>query len=660
MSDFGYCLKSAVLSMAYLLFGTVVALGAGASPALVLEPFEPAQGESLINFHPHFQWKGPEMTLDYQPECEIQVATDVGFKAVVVTDVIGGGMNRFYSTRSLTEIREYFWRVRLKSPVSGPWSAVQTFRLVAPEKRYDISRGSDGPAILRTLRSAAAYAKSGHTVEVVFEKGEYSLGSGDRRPLFHVEKAPGFRVDGNGSTITLTEPALFADVVASRNVEIRGLTMKWSMPGHVMMEVSKVLPDSKQVEAFILPEYPVMDLEKFWPVSGNNTFLIKVHPEFPGKYLGGFRAGAPRTSLGDGTYRIGSGEPRFDADWSNSRWKVGDRIAATHYRPGFIQNHGNDKLVLKDVVLVDCPGAISGNGGRNDKVAYLNVKVLPDPRLPASRLGGHASSEGGRVAAWIEGCDFHLLGDDNYNTGYFFDYELITQTDPAAVTLRIQPWDELIFKGDRLRFSDRKTYKQVAEAFVLSVDASVKDKVTVTLDRPLGALPPQTIASNNHGTQRFVFRKNRQFGGRGHGLKFKGYGALIEDNHFENIAGIGIYLGCPEGPETIARSADMVTVRRNVVKLCGWHSIEAGHDAARSERLRFEDNIIRDSKDAGIVLVNVHGALVHGNTFESQTGFHAPDHSYPTVVTKGCDDVVITGEQIKDTRARAAKVVKPR
>jgi hypothetical protein len=625
-----------------------------------LEPFEPAQGESLINFHPHFQWKGPEMTLDYQPECEIQVATDQDFREVIISNAIGGGMNRFYSTRSLTELRDYYWRVRLKSPQVGPWSAIHKFTLVAPEKRFDIARDSDADAVLKTLRSAAAYAKSGHTAEVVFEKGDYQLGSGDRRPIFQIEKAPGFRVEGNGSTLTMTNAVLFADVAASRNVEIRQLTMKWSAPGHVMLEVTKVLPETKEIEATILPECPVKDLEKYWPVSGSNTFLIKVHPEYPGKYLGGFRAGTPRGSLGNGAYRIGADDERFKSDWSKSQWKVGDRIAATHYRPGFIQNHDNDKLVLKDIVLIDSPGAISGNGGRNDKVAYLNVDVLPDPRLPASRLGGHASSEGGRIAAWVEECDFHLLGDDNYNTGYFFDYELVAQASASEVVLRIQPWDELIFKGDRLRFSDRKTNRQVAEAFVLSVDSSVKDKVSLRLDRPLGVLPPDTIASNNHGTQRFVFRKNRQFGGRGHGLKFKGYGALIEDNVFENVVGIGIYLGCPEGPQTIARSADMVTVRRNVLKLCGWHSIEAGHDAARSERLRFEDNVIRDSNRTGISLVNVHGALVRGNTFESRTGCYASDQSYPTVVTKGCEDVMITDEQIKDARARAAKATKPR
>jgi hypothetical protein len=224
-------LKAALLSLCCLLIVAGQLMGVVPDAPPVLEPFEPAQDEALINFHPHFQWKGPEMTLDYQPECEIQVATDKDFREVVISNSVGGGMNRFYSTRSLTELRDYYWRVRLKSPQDGPWSAIQKFTLVAPEKRFDIARGSDASAVLKTLRSAAAYAKSGHTVEVVFEKGDYQLGSVDRRPIVQIEKAPGFRVEGNGSTLTMADAVLFADVAGSRNVEIRQLTMKWSAPG---------------------------------------------------------------------------------------------------------------------------------------------------------------------------------------------------------------------------------------------------------------------------------------------------------------------------------------------------------------------------------------------------------------------------------------------
>lgn len=193
----------------------------------------------------------------------------------------------------------------------------------------------------------------------------------------------------------------------------------------------------------------------------------------------------------------------------------------------------------------------------------------------------------------------------------------------------------------------------MGEAIAVTVDTSVKDEVKVTLDRPLPSLPASTIASNNQGTQRYVYRNNRQHGGRGHGLKFKGYGALIENNTFENIAGIGIYLGCPEGPQTIARSADMVTVRRNTLTLCGWHSIEAGQVAAPSERIRIEDNVIRDSKTAGIFLLNVQGAVVRGNTFESVTSHFEPTETYESIILKDSKDVRVSDEVRKDARLKA-------
>jgi parallel beta-helix repeat protein len=413
------------------------------------------------------------------------------------------------------------------------------------------------------------------------------------------------------------------------------------------------IADTREIEAAILPQYPLKDLEFYWPVGGANTFLIRVDPKFPGKYTGGIKTRTPRQRLSEGCYRIGPIEER---DFKN--WQIGDRLAATHYRGGFIQNHDNDKLVLKDITFVDAPGAISGNGGRNDKVAYLNLKVMPDPRFTDSRLAGHASSEGGRVAAWIEGCEFNMLGDDNYNSGYFADYELLRQHDEQTLTMKIQPWDELIIPGDRLRFADQTTNRGIGEAIAVSVDNSVRDEVKVVLDRKLPQIPASTIASNNQGNQRYVYRNNRQLGGRGHGLKFKGYGTLIENNVFENIAGIGIYLGCAEGAPR-ARSADMATVRRNTLTLCGWHSIEAGQVAAPSERIRIEDNVIRDSKMAGIFLLNVQGAVVRGNTFESVTTYFAPTEAYESIILRDSMDVRVSGEVLKDKRVKGFPVTNP-
>ena len=613
-----------------------------------LEPFEPANGEKLMNYHPHFQWRGPEMTLDDQPECEIQIATEPEFQHLVATDVIGGGMNRFYSMVSLTEHREYFWRVRIKASDGGPWSETFRFALVAPEKRFNIAKGSDSTTVLDTLRKAAATAKDGYTVEVAFEKGDYSIGPVKDRYDFRIRDVPGFRIEGNDSSITLIGDSFFAEVTGSRNVEIRRLTMKWDKPGHVMMEVTNVLPDTREIEATVVPQYPLKDLEFFWPLGGGNTFLIRVDPKFPGKYTGGIEARTPREAVREGFYRIGPMKERQFNDWH-----VGDRLAATHYRCGFIQNHDNDKLVLKDITFVDAPGGISGNGGRNDKVAYLNLKVMPDPRFPDCRLAGHASSEGGRIAAWIEGCEFNMLSDDNYNSGYFADYLLLRQNDEKVLTMKIRPWDEWILPGDRLRFADQATNRGLGEAIALSVDNSVKNEVKVTFDRNLPQFPASTIASNNQGNQRFVYRNNYQRGGRGHGLKFKGYGTLIENNVFENVVGIGIYLGCAEGAPR-ARSADMATVRRNTITLCGWHSIEVGQVAAPSERIRIENNIIRDSKTAGVFLLNVQGALVRGNILESVTDYFAPTNQYKSLLTTECRDIRVSGQELKDKRLNDA------
>jgi len=136
------------------------------------------------------------MTLDSQPECEIQIATEPDFKKLLATDVIGGGMNRFYSTVSLTEQREYFWRVRIQKPETGPWSETFKFTVVAPEKQFTIAKGSDSAAVLDTLRKAASTSKAGHTVEVVFERGDYSIGPVKDRFDFRIHEVPGFRIEG--------------------------------------------------------------------------------------------------------------------------------------------------------------------------------------------------------------------------------------------------------------------------------------------------------------------------------------------------------------------------------------------------------------------------------------------------------------------------------
>jgi hypothetical protein len=107
---------------------------------------------------------------------------------------------------SLTEQHDYFWRVRIKAPETGPWSDTFRFTIVAPEKRFAISKGSSSERVLEVLRKAAATAKAGQTVEVDFEKGEYTLGPLNERVAFWLDHVLGFRIEGNGSAITWMGP----------------------------------------------------------------------------------------------------------------------------------------------------------------------------------------------------------------------------------------------------------------------------------------------------------------------------------------------------------------------------------------------------------------------------------------------------------------------
>jgi len=63
--------------------------------------------------------------------------------------------------------------------------------------------------------------------------------------------------------------------------------------------------------------------------------------------------------------------------------------------------------------------------------------------------------------------------------------------------------------------------------------------------------------------------------------------------------------------------------------------------------------VIRDSKTAGIFLLNVQGAVVRGNTFESVTTYFAPDGTYRSVILKNSMGVRVSEELLKDIRVKA-------
>ena len=66
--------------------------------------------------------------------------------------------------------------------------------------------------------------------------------------------------------------------------------------------------------------------------------------------------------------------------------------------------------------------------------------------------------------------------------------------------------------------------------------------------------------------------------------------------------------------------------------------------------------MIRDSKTAGISLLNVQGAVVRGNTIESVTTYFAPAETYESIILKHSMDVRVSEEVRKEARRRRRRV----
>lgn len=589
-----------------------------------LIPTEPADNSQFINLHPHFQWDGPEMCVDYSPEVRIQIAEDESFINIIDEDVIGGGVNRYYSMISLLPGQSYWWRVKLENPLknwSGEWSVIQKFTVISPDRIIRIDANFLPSQINLMLDSAVYYAKKKQTVEISFQKGNYAIYS-LKEYLLDLTNVNGFRIEGNQSTFTLRDRQTFAYLKNSRNIELRNMKITHDYPGHALLTVTKLDPLSNSLEFQIHPAFP-QDLDLFFSYGGFNKILSKLNTECQGRYgiqNANISTTTERTDLGNGKYRF-SNIPNQNFQ----EWNIGDVAIATTYSGDFLKTVTSDQLVLKNLMFIDFPGAII-RGGVDTKNAYLNVSTLPDSTLKLDKyhFAGHAAVANGKIAVWAEGCSFNLLPDDNIASVGYRTW-LMNQVDGRNITVRNSGW--AIEPGNWLEFYDPIKMQYLGLAKVIEVKAYTDNSNltgwSVMLDRDIGALNPAgsdysktTSIYSFHSNERAVFRNNRQFGGKGHGFKYYGgETALIENNYFENVAGSAIWVGKSTLSST-GFSAARITVRNNTIINCGWNSIY--FPGEYNEHVRIEDNLISNPRDgSGIYIRNMKNGLIKGNEFVS-------------------------------------------
>ena len=233
-------------------------------------------------------------------------------------------------------------------------------------------------------------------------------------------------------------------------------------------------------------------------------------------------------------------------------------------------------------------------------------------------FGGHAHTGSGRIGEWIEGCEFECLADDG----------------PAQQSFRysikaIDGADAVLLGGNYVRAGDRVALVNATGGRGASAMVTAVKGVRVQLDHPISELAAAIgqdpsgdwkkvfLYCDAQSNEDFVYRHNRQIGGRAHGVKFNGTRAWIADNHFENINGNAVLAGYTS--EVSGHGARDVVVSGNTILRCGWTPISVWSTSGLGGNILIRDNRITETREAAIAIKGCDGITVIDNEFASAT-----------------------------------------
>ena len=582
-----------------LLFAPLAAAHGVGTPS----PETPSAGAVVYSPHPHFRWQR-ETDVKIDEVHRIQIARDEAFVEVVCDDRLEV-VSRLVPVKALSPAK-YWWRMRRGD---GEWSQAVAFEVRAPEQQFTIRAGSDEATVARVLEEAAASCPA----RVDFEPGEYRLAPLDAKCLVTLAKVHDLIIDGHGARLVLAGTLLTLN--DCQRVTLQHFTVTASQPGHTLV---RVLKKDLANELLIVKPEPGYDADvpRYFSMEGSGgSFLGCMDPKDHGKYLIGAGISARTVKVAPAKDEAGAFVFSPVKAETLELMPVGAVAVATSYHWQWVQMNRTDECTFSDVTVTDLPGAFCG-GSNNSARSYLACKVKP--RSPRDYFGGHAATGSGRIGEWIEGCEFECLPDDGPAEQSF--RQAIKGADGA---------DGILLGGNAVRQGDRIALVNAKNGHGVSAIALEVKGARVQLDRPLAEL----LAAIRHdavngwktvflycdapSNEDFVYRHNRTFGGRAHGVKFNGTRAWIADNHFENLNGNAVLAGYTS--EVSGHGARDVVVSGNTILRCGWTPINVWSTSGLGGNIILRDNRITETRDAAIAIKGCDAVSITGNEFASST-----------------------------------------
>ena len=539
--------------------------------------------------------------------------------------------------------------------------SVADFGAVVNDKKDDTA------AVSKAI--AAGVAKG--NARIVFPKGRYDFRSGKRIKSpwpwsqLQVVGARGMVVDGQGSKFVFHGRTGCFMTSKSHDVIYQNFTIDWDEPLFSAGIITRA--DKRSFDVELSREY-----------TGEGSKKIESVIEWDAKTLLPLKGGQDIYDLSKYEKKwikrwekLGPGKLRCHL-YRDRLMHKGAHVVLRHQTYVFnaFSTEDSKRVTFRDLTIHYAPG-MGITAKRTEDVTLKRVTMAPPKgsgrALSIASDGTHFWDCTGTIR--IEDSYFKATGDDVANVhGHYF--EVTKLVDAKTVAVKVQHnWLWPPYVGDTIEFTDPRSLIEYAAGKVAAVETIARGKWRITFAKPL---PEQLKVAHYLANATLVpkvrFSGNHIVGNRSKGFLIKSRDAIVENNVFEDISGVGL-AATVEGNhwresigtrKLIFRNNKFINCNGGPNRLWGVIAVFAvtdfaDHrwgDAGVHRDIIIENNVIEGTDNCGIFVSSSDGVVIRGNKITACSREPSRMGGRSAIYLNRCRNVVVSGNTLTKPGAR--------
>lgn len=538
----------------------------------------PVDGATNLGVYPDLLWSetawgGVSDVAGYQ----VQIAKDSAFSAVVVDDTVE--IARYVPCDHPLDCgATYYWRVRClrNLSVAGSWSEVSSFT-VTEFDRYVVEL--DAADDVDDVR--AAFELANDNAPATIRLTDDVSWSSDDTEILYLSGYENVRFDGNGKTITITNPSnrLF-HVLSSENLLFENFSVDYDPLPYVLCEVVALDSVANQITLLTISNAANSCLELNDPrmLYASKTHMRLLDKGNPGAVMYG-----AETYIHDGkqnyVHSYTNNGTVYHVIQLNSDWYITDDFSVGDYMLRVARGSSRNtmraaycrNICFNNVTAYASPSQfVSSIDGSGLVVINCNV-ALKDGRY-SSVTADSVYVRRNEIGPWVQDCSFVSNGDDCMN---FHSVAAPVTAQVNATTLTVN----VLGNFNRFDIGDEVAIWDPAPGTTAPVYTTVVFKdansLSLTFADNIGTIDLSSAEAVNNSGVFNLTKSNRRFYVKNNLVRNNGrygvmlasqYGAVV-GNTFERCPGGAIQIGC--FPSEGLNAADIL-VQDNRIQDCGY------------------------------------------------------------------------------------------